>query len=118
MAVQKQDAAFTDARPAAADLTGKEMYLVKDDGNGNYVLAGSGDIVAGVVQEGTPIGKWTSINNLGLQRVVAGGAISAGAKVQAGASGKVIAGTTNAIGTCRRDVNVDGEIAEIWFDRT
>jgi hypothetical protein len=117
MAIQKQDGAFTDARPSGADLTGKEMYLCKDDGNGNAVLCTNEAIVLGVIQEGRATGLWSSFAFGGILRVVASGAISAGAKVAAAADGKVKAGTTNSFGVCRKDVAVDGEIAEIYFDQ-
>ena len=118
MAVQKQDGALTDARPSGADLRGKEMYLVKDDGNGNVVLCGDQEIVAGVISEGRDEDQWTSFNTGGLLKCVASAAISAGAKVCAAADGKVKAGTTNALGVARNDVANDLEIVSVWVDRS
>ena len=117
MAVQKQDGLFTDARPGGADLTGKERLLAKRDSNGDLVLAQVGDIVAGVIQEGKAAARWSTIMTGGMTKVIAGETISEGVRVQAGADGVAVAGTTNSFGVSRNQVN-SGELLEVIMDQS
>ena len=117
MAVQRQDGFLMDARPSGADLTGKERYLAKRDSSGDLILAQVGDIVAGVIQQGRTTGLWSTIMTGGMAKVVAGETISEGVKVQAGANGVTVAGTTNSYGVSRSQAN-SGEMLEVIMDQS
>lgn len=117
MSVTRSDSAFRDARPSGANLTGKEFYLAKRDSSGNFVLAGSGDIVAGIIYEGKDTNYWSTVVTGGLFKVVAGEALTEGVKVAAGAGGTAVAGTTNSFGVTRNQVS-SGEIVEVMMDQS
>jgi hypothetical protein len=103
MAVQKQDGLHTDVAESAVDLTGKEYRFCALDGTGKVTLAGNGTKISGVISEGKPAGKHTSFNTDGnpMLRVIAGGAINPGARVQSDAAGAAVAGLNNSFGRAR-----------------
>lgn len=117
MAIQKKDSAQMDCRPSASgsDLTGKEHYLCVRTSAGDVRLAQAGEIVAGVIQEGKAATYWTSFMTGGIAKVVASQAITPGLRVQAGADGTVVAGSTNSFGVSRNSV-ASGEMCEVVID--
>lgn len=117
MAIQKQVGAFTDARPSGADLRGKEYYLASRDASGNFVLAVADGIVAGVIQEGKNTTYWSTVMTGGIAKVVAGGAVTPGQRMKAGAGGACVAGTTNSFGVSR-NACFSGEMCEVVMDQT
>ena len=75
----------------AAELIGANL-LVKLDTNGCVVLAGAGDAPLGFVYDGIADDALGAVEELrGKMQLVAGGAITAGDYVKAGANGKVVA---------------------------
>lgn len=117
MSVTRTDSSQRDARPAGESLVGKEFLLAKRDSSGNFVLAGSGDIVAGVIAEGKAATYWSTVITGGLAKVIAGEAITEGVKVAAGANGTTVAGTTNSFGVSRNQVS-SGEMLEVMMDQS
>ena len=119
MAVQRQDGWRNDARPGSVDLTGKERYLVtrNNDAALTVRLAESGEIVAGVLQEGKIAGAWSSFANGGLLKIVGGSAWTPGQRIQAGAAGTAVPGNTNSFGVSRNS-GFSGELMEVEFDQS
>lgn len=73
---------------AGADLSTKQFYFVKDDGNGLVVLCGAGEQALGVLQNAPASGEACDVAILGVTKVVCSGALSAGADIASDASGK------------------------------
>jgi hypothetical protein len=117
MAVQKQDGFLTDCRPAAEDLRDKEYHLATRNASNEFALSTSGEIVAGVIQEGKNTGLWSTVMNGGLAKVVASASWTPGQRMQAGAGGTCVPGTTNSFGTSRNS-GASGEMCEVWLDAT
>lgn len=103
MAVQKQDGLHTDTAESVANLTGKENFFCALDATGKLALAGNGTKISGVISRGKAIGKHSSFNTDGnpILRVVAGGVINPGARVQSDANGAAVAGLNNSFGRAR-----------------
>lgn len=114
MAVQKQDGLHTDVAVSGADLRGKEGFAAKKV-NGEFVLAGAGDYVEGIISEGRNTGYHTSVNTDGnpIVRWVAGAAVAAGAYVSSDAQGRAVTGTANVFGRARKAVGAAGEVLEV-----
>lgn len=83
---------------AAADLSAKQYFMVKVDSAGKAALAGAGDFCIGVLQNKPEAGQPATVRILGKTKVIAGGSLSAGAKLAADANGKAkaaVAGKTD-----------------------
>jgi hypothetical protein len=94
MATSK-DLGATIARNAASDLTGKVHYLAKVDSNGEIALAAAGtDVVLGVITEEAVADKPVTVQYDGQGKAIAGGSITAGARLTSDGSGKVVATTS------------------------
>lgn len=117
MAVQKQDGWATDARPSGEDLTGKEFRFCKREADGDVVLCGAAEVIAGVISEGKATGLWSSFNTGGMLKVISGGVIAVGDLVGSGAAGVGISGAANPAGRAR-NAAVAGEYVEVMVDRT
>ncbi|WHH58302.1 hypothetical protein [Petroclostridium sp. X23] len=76
-------------KKAGADLTGKKYYGVKLDAQGDVVLAGAGEAIAILLEEGAA-GKSVTIQYLGGTKMVAGAAIAAGVFGNTDANGKLV----------------------------
>lgn len=75
---------------AAADLT--QFTVVKTDSNGKAASSTAGTAVpTGIVQDKPLSGQTAQVRVLGISKAVAGGSVTTGAAVTAGASGKVVA---------------------------
>lgn len=77
---------------------GKQYCFVKVTGVGQAGLAGAGEAAAGVLQnkpQGT--GHAATVGYSGVSNVLTGGAVTAGANVEADADGKGIAATAGAV---------------------
>lgn len=120
MAVTRADGADFDAKVAGEDLSAKLNYLVKIDTDGDLVLAGSGELVYGVITEAAASGKSVTAQVSGLCKARAGAAIAANTRVMSNASGEAITatGTVHTFGFTRNAVSAAGEIVEIQIDRT
>ena len=114
MAVSKQG--MVDARTAGEDLSEKLMYIAKLNSSEEAVLAGNDEVGYGVITEAAAQGAAATLQISGIAKVVASGAINAGAKVAVAAGGKAKAGTTNPIGVARSTVSADGEVVEVNLD--
>jgi hypothetical protein len=73
---------------AAADLSGKQYYLVKVDGDGKAALAGAGENAVGVLQDKPASGAFGCVQVDGVSQVIAGEAINEGDLISATAAGK------------------------------
>ena len=121
MAVQKQDGLHTDSGRSGVDLRGKENRFAAHDNNGDLVVAGAGARIQGVISEGKPLGKHSSINTKGnpILRVLAGAAIAKDQRVNSDAEGRAVPGLNNSYGYARKAVsgaNVMAEIVPELFD--
>jgi len=117
MATAQVNEGFLWAVEAAADLSAAVGKLVKIDSNGQAALAGADEKAVGVVYEASlntsaPYGPVT-IQYAGVARVVTGAAVSVGARVACGASGKAKAGTTNPIGIALTESGGDGQVISV-----
>ncbi len=119
MAITKLYGHSYDAKPAGADLTGKEGYAVKLDTDGTLILATAGDPVWGIVIEGTTAGKYTTCAISDMPEAVCGAAIAEGAKVASDANGKLVTATTgdDVIGVARGTTAAADEFLTILIDR-
>lgn len=120
MAVAKQDGLHTDVAASAVDLRGKEDRFCALDANGKVTLAGNGTKISGIISEGKNVGKHTSFNTDGnpILRVIAGGAINPGARVQSDANGAAVAGLNNSFGRYRGTAAcVAGQVISIIPER-
>lgn len=88
MAVTRLTGSQTDAKPSTVDLTGKELFLAKRVAGG-FALAGLGEKVAGVIQEGKAVGLHTSITTGNQQKAIAGAVIAVDDELSSDAAGKV-----------------------------
>lgn len=83
------------ARNAGADLSAKVFYLAKVDTDGDIVLAAAGtDVVLGVIREGAVANKPVTVQFGGIGKVIAGGSITAGARITSDGNGKAVATTS------------------------
>lgn len=87
-----QNVIYSFSAPAAANLSDKQFLFLKMDNTGAVAVAGDGELVCGVLQN-TPdaAGKSCTVGHLGIAKVKAGGAITAGAVVASDGTGKAVA---------------------------
>ena len=102
MATFKVNESFLYAGEAAADLTARLNHLVKMDNNGNIALCGAAEKALGSIYEvplsaTAPFGPAT-VQFGGIAKVKAGAAVPAGTRVNSDSTGRVVAGSTNAVG--------------------
>lgn len=71
---------------AAADLSAKQFFFVKADGN----LAGAGAEALGVLQNDPKSGAAAAIRVMGVSKVVYGGTVAVGDLLSSDASGKAV----------------------------
>jgi hypothetical protein len=118
MAVTRFTGAQNDSGPSGVDLTGKEFFLGRKNAAGAIVLAAAGEKVDGVISEGKPVGKWSSMHTGNQLKAVAGVAIAVGQKLASRADGKVgVAAAGNQVfGTAKSNADA-GELVEINFDQ-
>ena len=115
MAVTREDSAFADAKIGAADLSEKVHYLATIDSDGKFAVCGNQGIVAGVITEGKAAGFHSTVSRGPKVKVIAGGTITAGQRVESDASGKAVAGTTAPFGVACKAASAS-EIVEVDFD--
>lgn len=103
------------ARESAVDLTGKEYFFAVVDSAGKFDIAGLGAQAIGSIQEGKAAGLHSTVMTSGVAKIVAGGAVAAGASVSSTALGKakVVAITENICGIALTGAAADGEIIEV-----
>jgi len=73
---------------AAADLSAKQYFLTKIDTDGKVALCGDGESFIGSLCNKPESGEVAQVVVLGVGKVVAGGAITAGDKIASDADGK------------------------------
>lgn len=113
MAVERFTGSQTDAKPSAADLTGKELFLAAAVAGG-FQLAGLGGKVAGVISNGKPVGQHTSIKTGNQVKALAGAAIAVDDKVTSDAAGKVrVAGAGHYVFGRAKSAAANGELVTI-----
>ena len=90
-----KDLGMTISRNAAVDLSAKVHYLAKVDTTGKFDLASaSTDSILGVITEGAAANKPVTVQYGGQSKAIAGGVITAGDRLTADSSGKMVATTT------------------------
>ena len=81
--------------PAAADLSAQQFKAVTVNSSGQAAVANATALVTGILQnKPTAAGQAATVCYAGVSKVVAGGSITAGARVTADANGNAIAATT------------------------
>ena len=94
MSVYK-DIGLNYARNAGADLSDKLYYLAKVDTDGDIILASAGtDSVLGAISETAAQDHPVTVQFGGIAKVIAGAAITAGARVTSDGNGKAVSTTT------------------------
>lgn len=97
---------------AAADLSAKQFYAVKQTSTG-INLAGAGEAIVGILQnKPSALGQATEVETLGLSKAVGGAAITQGAAVTPDGNGKLITATTgdHIAGTAWTGCGADAEL--------
>lgn len=118
MAVSKVSAGMMDAKLAGEDLSSKLYYFVKYDSADTFVLAGDGDMVAGVLVEAVASGAVATAQVDGIAKVVAGGTLKVGERVASDTNGKAVIAASNdyVVGICRTAC-VSGDITSVNLTR-
>jgi len=109
------DAAWTWAKPAGQDLTGKLWCFAKLDSSGNIVLAGNGDAAVGVIHEEATSGNPASIQIGCVAKVKLGATLTPGARVQSDGNGNAIAAAGGTTLGCILEGGNSGEIVPVKF---
>lgn len=115
MAVERHDSALQDSAPSATDLSTKVFYLGTINSSSQIALCGAAGIVAGVITEGKAAGLYSTFSRGPKVKVIAGGSITAGQRVESDGDGKAVAGTTAPFGVARTGASAN-EIVEVDFD--
>jgi hypothetical protein len=115
MAVERHDSANMESAIGAADLSEKVFYLGTIDNTGKLAVCGNQGIVAGVITEGKAAGLYSTFSRGPKVKVIAGGSITAGERVESDGNGKAAAGTTAVFGVARTSASAN-EIVEVDFD--
>ncbi len=112
----KVDAKHSITRTASADITGGRYVEVT--GSGQVAMAGADSAkVLGVAMSDAKSGQSVTVSFDGVQRPLASGAITAGAKVYTGANGVATAtGTNNPVGIALNTV-ADGAQVDVLQNR-
>jgi hypothetical protein len=106
------------SKDAAADLSTKQFFLVKETANGIELCGAVTDKPAGVLQNQPKAGEPAQIMRLGITKIIAGSAIGVGDQIGTDAAGKAdtkLAGTdtTNyVVGSAIEAATADGQIIE------
>lgn len=95
MATQKIHEALLYARNAGADLSGKLNYFAKIDTDGDIVLAGDGEAVAGNITEAAAENSPVTVQFGGIGKVICAEAITPGARIASDADGKAVVAAVN-----------------------
>lgn len=83
-------------RPAGADLSTKKYYIVKQEADGDFVLASAAtDSIAGVLQNKPGSGEAALVRFGGTSKVIAGGTVAVGDWLTTDANGKAVATTVD-----------------------
>lgn len=104
---------------ASADLSTKQFYLIDIGATGAAVNTTAGGIVDGVLQnKPNAAGQEANVAFSGVSKVVAGAAITRGARVASDANGKVVAAvsTDHVCGTALEAATADGDIISVLLD--
>ena len=112
--------------PASADLSAKQFYFVEVTTGEITVCNAAGDYAVGVLaNKPTAQGQMGDVVMFGPTKVIAGGAITAGALVTTDGNGKAVsvsptggAGDVNKaiLGRAMTDSGGDGEIIGVWVN--
>ncbi len=78
---------------AGADLSTSQYLAVKLDANGKLVLAGDGDLAAGILQEEPILDEAAEIDMDGVSKAVFGATVLPGEELMSNAAGKLIPAT-------------------------
>ena len=90
MAISKVHEALTHARNAGADLSAKLNYFAHVDTDGDLVLAGDGEHIAGNIIEAAVENKPVTVQFGGIGKVICAEAITPGARISSDADGKAV----------------------------
>jgi hypothetical protein len=113
MAIFKYAEGFSFSAVAAADLSSSLNLFAKIDSNGKIALCGADEKPAGVIYEAAALGAPCTIYSQYIAKVVASGAIAAGARVASAASGQAKTGTTNPAGIALNATTAAGQLVSV-----
>lgn len=104
---------------AAADLTEKQFFFVKLDGNGAVVLAANGQRAIGVLQNKPDDTEEAQVMMLGITKVVGGAAGTIPGLVASDANGKAVdaASTDQTLGEWLEAPSADLAVGTIFLTR-
>lgn len=97
-------------------VTGGQLVEITGNRTVNTSAAESVKTV-GVAGFDAKSGEKVTVHNGGVQKLVASAAITAGARVEAAATGRVAAGTTAPVGTALTAAAAAGAVVEVLMDR-
>lgn len=114
----KFDAAKPISLNASADVVGGRLLLVSGAGNVAHTTDDAANLAGVAAYDTTAGNRLTVFPRHGVHRLVASGAIAAGARVAAAADGKVqtIGSKTNPIGTALTAAAANNDTVEIILD--
>ena len=95
---------------ASADLTDEQYHFVSVNTDGYIALTGAGDRAVGVLQNDADDGEASSVRQLGISKLVAGGTIDAGDEVESGALGVALVQDTGEANAIALEDAVEGDI--------
>jgi len=84
-----------ESKLAAADLRGLEGRLVTTNAQDGLILANASANPVYVLVEGANVGRACTIGLVGIERVIFGGAVPAGASLKPDANGRAVAAVAN-----------------------
>ena len=103
-----------------ANMTSKEYFLVKANGDNDMDICGAGEIAIGAltndVADGSSTAKFLPVQVGGVILVKCAGAISAGARAMSDSNGEAVAATdgNNVFGTAR-ETHADNDIGAFYW---
>lgn len=103
--------------PAAADLSAKQYYCVKQNSSGQFALCSAAtDLVDGILQNLPKSGEQARVQWRGILKVKLGGTVTVNALASVNSSGLAVVGaSTNPTFGKFMDAGVSGDIVRVWF---
>ena len=104
---------------ASADLSAHQFKFVNISATGAALITTAGGIVDGVLQDKpSALNRAASVAYSGVSKVMAGAAVTQGARVMSNATGKAITATAtnNISGTALEAASADGNIIAVLLD--
>ena len=107
---------------AGADLSAKQYFFVKIDGDGDVVLAGNGENAIGVLQNAPASGEAANIAVAGVSKVIIGDTTSldSGVVISSDANGKATLGVSTdfALAILIEDTTANDDVVSCLIQKT